>query len=259
MRGQQCPCPSHAWGRESLNPLPRGAPHGTVLAGTLYRDRRWQAETPPGLEAPRPHHNTPAPLSPRSALGAHKLLTCPGLTPVGTGLDQADGVGAQAAAVARPPVAVRSSPVQVQHVAQGLPTRRPCLPAPAARCPHLQGLQEGQGGDGGQGAGGQWRLVCSPGKGRREEEEEEAGEGMEQSHAGGWEGRAACRQGKVRLAGSRIRESLQSCFSLQRGTRKKGPQVPPAVTKAGQPCQLLQRNRKLGWALYTKKGVQIPD
>lgn len=103
---------------------------------------------------------------------------------MGTGPDQADGVGAQAAAVAGSPFTVSSTPVQVEHVAQGLPACWPHLPTPAAWCPHLQGLQEGQGGDGGQGARGQRGLVCSPGKGHSKEEDE-AGEGVEQSHDGG--------------------------------------------------------------------------
>jgi len=100
---------------------------------------------------------------------------------VGTGPDQADGVGAQAAAVAGSSFAVGSTSVQVQHVAQGLPACWPRSPAPAAWCPHLQGLQEGQGRDGGQGATGQQGPVCSPGKGHseEEEEEEEAAKGME--------------------------------------------------------------------------------
>lgn len=77
---------------------------------------------------------------------------------MGSGLDQADGVGAQAAAAAGSAFGVSSTPVQIQHVAQGLPTGWPHLPAWAAWAawsPCLQGLQEGQGGDSRQGAKGQ--------------------------------------------------------------------------------------------------------
>lgn len=143
-----------------------------ALAVTLERGGRRKA----GLKL------TPlALLSPHTALGAHLLLTCPGLTPMGTGLDQADCVGAETAATAGSPFMVSGMPVQVQHIAQGLSTCWPRSPVPAAWCLHLQGLQKGQGGDGRQGAGGQQRPVCSPGK-EHSEEEEEAGEGMEQSH-----------------------------------------------------------------------------
>lgn len=129
--------------------------------------------------------------NPCTALGAHPLLTCPGLAPLGTGPDEADGVGAQAAAVPGSPFTVGGTPVQVQHVAQGLPACWPRSPALAAWCPGLQGLQERQRGDGGQGAGGQQGLVCSPGKGQSEEEEK-AGEGLEQSHGRHVEGVRWC-------------------------------------------------------------------
>lgn len=111
---------------------------------------------------------------------------------MGTGPDQADGVGAQAAAVAGPPFTVSSAPVQAQHVMQGLPARWPRSPAPAARCPCLQGLQEGQSRDGRRGTGGQWGPACSPGNGHSKKKEE-AGEVMEQSHyrcRGRWVSRA---------------------------------------------------------------------
>lgn len=121
-------------------------------------------------------------LRPLTILSAHQFLTCPGLTTMGTGLDQADGVGAQAAAAAGSAFAVSSTPVQIQHVAQGLPTGCGHFTAWAAWSPHLQGLQEGQGGDSRQGARGQWGLVCSLGKGHNKEEEEEAGEMVGHSH-----------------------------------------------------------------------------
>lgn len=95
---------------------------------------------------------------------------------MGTGLDQADGVGAQAAAGSA--FTVSSTPVQIQHVAQGLPTGWSHMPASAAWRLRLQGLHEGQGGD-----SRQWGLVCSLGKGHsKEEEEEEAGERVGHSH-----------------------------------------------------------------------------
>lgn len=100
---------------------------------------------------------------------------------MGTGLDQADGVGAQAAAAAGSAFTVSSTPVQIQHVTQGLSTGWPHLPAWAAWSPCLQSLQEGQGGDSRQRAKGQRGLVCSPGKGHNKEEEE-AGERVGHSH-----------------------------------------------------------------------------
>ena len=173
-----------------ISPLQQGEPGPPVKPRTCQPWLGHCEEGEGGRQRPPPELKpTPLPLlSPCTAFGARLLLTCPGLTPVGTGLDQADGVGVQAAAMAGSSFAVSGTPVQVQHVAQGLPACWPCSPAPAAWCPHLQGLQEGQGGDRRQGAGGQHGLICSPGKGHSEEEEE-AGEGMEQSHdRWGWGG-----------------------------------------------------------------------
>lgn len=127
-----------------------------ALAVTLERRGRRKA----GLKL------TPlALLSPHTALGAHLLLTCPGLTPMGTGLDQADCVGAETAATAGSPFMVSGMPVQVQHIAQGLSTCWPRSPVPAAWCLHLQGLQKGQGGGRQAGSRGAAETSLQPGKG----------------------------------------------------------------------------------------------
>lgn len=99
-------------------------------------------------------------------------LTCPGLSPMGSCLHQPHGVGAQTAATPGPSLMVSSTLVQLQHVAQGLPTG--CTPSPALATRRLcpQCLQEGQGGS----------LARSPGE--QHGEEEEGGEGPEQSHGG---------------------------------------------------------------------------